>query len=143
MKLTATLFASIVTISAAASDDDKMIRGGGVVATAEGVGVAAVKTDHNVLRGVNFYEAAAQSDFEDTLNDEIYISDFPSSTNPCPACAVVDGQNEFCGRRLGRERSIPVCASNVFTCGAIYQCEECHSIDGYGGFVGNGAFRCV
>ena len=136
MKLAATLLVSIV--ASAASDDSKMIRGGGVVATAEGVGVAAVKTEHKVLRGVNFYEAAVQSDFEDTPNDAIYISDFPSSTNPCPA----HGQNEFCGR-LGRERSIPVCASNVFTCGAIYQCEECHSIDGYGGFVGNGAFRCV
>ena len=101
MKLAATLLVSIV--ASAASDDSKMIRGGGVVATAEGVGVAAVKTEHKVLRDVNFYEAAAQSDFEDIPNDAIYISDFPSSTNPCPACAVVDGQNEFCGR-LGRER---------------------------------------
>ena len=117
MKLTATLFASIVTISAAASDDGKMIRGG--------------------VRGFNFYNApAAQSDFEDTPNNESYVT----NSNPCPACGVVSGHSLFCGE-LGEQNHNPACDYNI--CGAGYQCQECSSIFGYDGFVGNGAYQCV
>jgi hypothetical protein len=58
-------------VSAAAFDDsnNKMIRGGGVIATADGVEAVETAT-HNVLRGVNFYEAAAQGDFEGISNQE-------------------------------------------------------------------------
>jgi len=136
MKLTTTLLVSIV--AAAASDDSKMIRGGGLVATAADDETHAT---HNVLRSVNFYEAAAQGDFEDIPphnGDETVV---PS--NPCPACEIVgEGHHEFCGM-LGVTPFVSPCV-NINKCSQNgFACEQCSFIAGHSGNVGGGAYRCV
>mmetsp|Transcript_12141 Transcript_12141/g.24398 ORF Transcript_12141/g.24398 Transcript_12141/m.24398 type:complete len:140 (+) Transcript_12141:30-449(+) len=129
MKLTATLLVSIV--AAAASDDSKMIRGGGLVATA--ADDETHKATHNVLRSVNFYEAAAQGDFED----------IPNNTNPCPACAMVgEVHHEFCGT-LGIDSLVSPCDTDTNTCSQTgFVCKVCSSIEGNSDYVGNSVFRC-
>ena len=116
MKLTTTILVSIV--AAAASDDSKMIRGGGLVATA--ADDETHKATRNVLRSVNFYEAAAQGDFEDIPphnGDETVV---PS--NPCPACEIVgEGHHEFCGMLcvstfVSPCENINKCSQNGFAC---------------------------
>ena len=132
MKLTATLLVSIV--AAAASDDSKMIRGGGLVATA--ADDETHKATHNVLRSVNFYEAAAQGDFEDIPNNG---NETVVSSNPCPACAT----GEFCGA-LGHDSFASPCHVDTNTCVQHgFECKDCSSIDGYDGDVGSSVYRCV
>mmetsp|Transcript_31067 Transcript_31067/g.45716 ORF Transcript_31067/g.45716 Transcript_31067/m.45716 type:complete len:144 (+) Transcript_31067:62-493(+) len=131
MKLTTTLLVSIV--AAAASDDSKMIRGGGLVATAADDETHAT---HNVLRSVNFYEAAAQGDFEDIPNNG---NETVLPTNPCPACAT----GMFCGA-LGHDSFVSPCYVDTNACEHGFVCEECSSIVGYGGDdVGSSVYRCV
>lgn len=142
MKLTTTLLVSIV--AAAASDDSKMIRGGGLVATA--ADDETHKAAHNVLRSVNFYEAAAQGDLEDIPPNNGPHGDVTvPPTNPCPACAMVgEGNHQFCGM-LNIVYYIPsspcdgtdTCSQHDLTC------EQCRSIDGYDGDVGEDVYRCV
>mmetsp|Transcript_26733 Transcript_26733/g.39786 ORF Transcript_26733/g.39786 Transcript_26733/m.39786 type:complete len:150 (+) Transcript_26733:37-486(+) len=140
MKLTATLLVSIV--AAAASDDSKMIRGGGLVATA--ADDETHKATHNVLRSVNFYEAAAQGDFEDIPNNG---NETVLPANPCSACATVgEGHDQFCGVPgiYHIMSSSPCDGDGNVTCSQHdLTCEQCHSIVGYSGGVGDGVYRCV
>uniref|UniRef100_A0A7S2LM67 Uncharacterized protein n=1 Tax=Skeletonema marinoi TaxID=267567 RepID=A0A7S2LM67_9STRA len=131
MKLTATLLVSIV--AAAASDDSKMIRGGGLVATA--ADDETHKATHNVLRSVNFYEAAAQGDFEDIPNNG---NETVVPSNPCPACAT----EMFCGK-LGIDSLVSPCDNINNKCNQTgFVCKVCSSIEGNSDYVGNSVFRC-
>ena len=79
--------------TASSSDDgSKLIRGGGVVATADADDVEALKTDArhvNVLRGgVNFFEAAAEGDFFCPDNTPCCVANSEECTTSCD-----DGSN--------------------------------------------------
>jgi hypothetical protein len=123
MNLTALILASIVAVSVVASDDrnNNMIRGGGAVAVATADDVEAVETaTHNVLRGVNFYEAAAQGDYEDiptyctgcgnpcgnSTQDNVFIHPCDHSPSPCSSdevCEPCSGAAYFCRPGNGDE----------------------------------------
>mmetsp|Transcript_900 Transcript_900/g.1753 ORF Transcript_900/g.1753 Transcript_900/m.1753 type:complete len:145 (-) Transcript_900:104-538(-) len=134
MKLTTTLLVSIV--ASAASDDSKMIRGGGLVATA--ADDETHKAAHNVLRSVNFYEAAAQDDFEDIPPNNGHHGHVPFlPTNPCPACAT----GMFCGT-LGLDSYVSPCEVDNTCSQNGFECKQCSSIDGNSDYVGSSVFRC-
>ena len=102
---------------------------------------------HNVLRSVNFYEAAAQGDFEDIPPNNGHHGDVTVlPTNPCPACAMVgEGNHQFCGV-LGIHYvmdSSPCDGTNTCSQTTGYQCQKCSSIAGYDGSVGDDVYRCV
>lgn len=140
MKLTTAvlLLASIVAVSTAAASDDsnKLIRGGGgVVATADDVEADKTST-HTVLRGVNFYEAAVQGDFEDIPNTNTIVCGDGSE------CSV----NKFCGTLGVTNTYVEICHS--VSCPDGYTCEMCSTIDGAvngavnGTDVGVGTYQC-
>ena len=132
----------LVSIVAASDDTIKMIRGGGGgVATADDV--ATQKNTHN------FYEAAAQGDFEEIPNHfPAYC--FNNTNTNCNECKVDGGEAKFCGQ-LGESNSfMGVCDNDP--CDDGYECVQCESIDGYdhttcaflhGGVVGIGTYKCV
>ena len=121
----------LVSTVAAASDDTttKMIRGGGV---------ATQKNTHN------FYEAAAQGDFEGIPPLPAYCYDNTNVAPQCNACAVVNGDSQFCGNVGVTNSFVGVCDSNP--CGEGYTCEECNmGIADYNcpSDVGIGTYKCV
>ena len=118
MKLPLFLFVSIV----AASDDTiKMIRGGGGgVATADDV--ATQKNTHN------FYEAAAQGDFEEIPNNiPGYCTNNNNTAADCHECKVVGGEAKFCGN-LDASAALWGPCDLTNPCGDGYQCVACQTI---------------
>ena len=124
MRFSTTLLILLATFgsisAAAASDDSKLIRGGGVGASlpkAKDDTVEAVKTaTHNkVLRGVNFYEA----DFADIPNNHQYSF--------CTATSCLDSP---CGNMHGFG-SEEVCTNlgnpSYPSCKPDYICHDCSS----------------
>ena len=129
MKLATTLLlaASFTLSPAAASNDDKLIRGGGAVGASDLPEVPqenaeVVMTARNVRGGVNIYKAAAEVDFENTHWGQQQYCTKTSCDDPCGSITpfAPNGQT-ICELAANTHLAKP--------CETGYQCEACPGMD--------------
>ena len=132
----------LVSIVAASDDTIRMIRGGGGGGVATADDVATQKNTHN------FYEAAAQGDFEEIPNlIPGYCTNNTNTAPDCGECKVVGGKAKFCGNLDASTTFCGACGCGDDPCGDGYQCVQCHDIHDiacYNIDVGTaGTYKCI